>query len=363
MKAEFLVENIENYISILSKILPIHSQIPILANILIETTKEGIFISSTNLETGVKIKIPGKVMEEGATTIPGKQFLEALSSLPKDKIEISLEKDSFKLASRGNSIVFQTISKEEFPSIFEKKGEKVASFSEKELEDVFKGLIFAASLDESRPEITGVLLSQNDTGVDFVATDGFRLSLKKMNGKKMGDLESLILPAKVIGEALSLKEGVSLFIYEAANQVIFETENVVLVGRFISGKYPNYEKVIPKATSTSILIDAEDLSQKLKIVSIFARETANMVRIKIEDGKVILRAAASGVGEGEAEVEGKQEGESGEIAFNIKFLSDFLKNASGQISMSVSSAVEPALFKVDSDPDYLHVIMPVRVDN
>lgn len=362
MKAEFLIENIEGYLPTLSKILPIHSQIPVLANLLIEASEEGIFVSSTNLETGVRIKIPGKVEEKGVTTVPGKQFLEALSSLPKDKVSISEGKGVFKITCRNTSVSFQTIAAEEFPGMYEDEGENIIDFSEEELRKTFSPLLFVASQDESRPELTGVLFAQGDGGIDFVTTDGFRLSLKKIAGKKMTE-ESLILPARLISEVIALKSPASLYVNKKANQAIFKTEDVILVGRFITGSFPKYEKVIPKEGKTSIAVDTQDFSQKLKLISIFAREAANVVRIKIEDGKIMMKAAAAGVGEGEMEVEGEQEGDANEIAFNIKFLSDFLKNVEAKEAiLRVNSPVEPALFKIDSDPDFLHVIMPVKVD-
>lgn len=365
MKLEFLVENIERLLPIISKILPLHAQVPVLSNLLLEATEKGFFIYSTNLETGVKIKIPAKIEEMGSTSIPGKQFVEAIGSLPKDKATISLEKDRLTLICRGNSIVFNTISKDEFPSLFEEKGEKIETFSEEEIRSVFPRLTFAASLDESRPELTGILLSQKKDHIDLVATDGFRLSLKKINNDKMlNEQEEIILPSRLVIDALSLQadKGITMYVNRKANQVLFETEEAVLVGRIIRGEFPNYERVIPSSSKTKISLDQEEFLQKTRLSSIFARDAANIVNIKVEGGKVRLSARAAGVGEGEAVLEGKQEGEDNGIAFNVKFLLDLLKNASGKnITMELSSAVEPALFKTEDDPGFLHIIMPVRV--
>lgn len=360
MKTEFLKENVERYLALLSKILPINSQIPVLANLLIEATRDGIFISSTNLEIGVKVKVVGKVNEEGAITVPGKQFIETLSSLPADKIQMNFDKGVLKLLCRGSSVSFQTISKDEFPSIYEQKGDEIISFSGEDFKKAFSALFFAASQDESRPELTGIFMSQKDEGLDLVATDGFRLSLRIIKNKMKE--ESLIIPSRLVAEAMNLSGEISLYTHKGANQVIFETEDVVLVGRVIVGSFPNYKKVIPQGGKTTISFDTEDLVQKLKLVSIFARDTANVVKVKIEDGKIRMHAASSGAGEADIEVEGKQEGEVNEIAFNIKFLMDFLKNIDAkEVIMQVSSSVEPALFKIEEDPDFLHVIMPVRI--
>src|SRR5690349_866420 len=154
MTVEFLIENIEKYLSALAKTLPSHSQLPVLANILLEATTDGLFLCATDLDLGVRVKIPAKIEAEGAVTVPGKQFLEVLSSLPKGKVRLTYEKDTLALESHGNRIFFQTISKDEFPSLFSEKGEKMYEFSKNEFRDIFSKLIFAASLDESRPQLT-----------------------------------------------------------------------------------------------------------------------------------------------------------------------------------------------------------------
>lgn len=363
MKIEFLIENIEKLLPLMSKIIPVHSQIPILSNILLEATKQGFYISTTNLEIGARIKVPAKIEEEGATTVPGKQFAEALSSLPKDKVFVSSEKDSLKVKCRNNIVTFQTIAKDEFPNILEHKGEKVHTFSEKEIKETFEKLALAASLDDSRPELTGILISQKDGAIDFVATDGFRLSLKKIKkGKILGDQESIILPARLIIEAMTLPGETSLYIYKKGNQVVLENEETLLIGRLINGEFPNYERVIPASFKTSIALDSQEFLQKLRLASIFARDAANIIKISVSDSKVKMIARSSGVGEGEAVIEGEQEGEDNEIAFNIKFLMDFLKNVTEKtITIELSSPIEPATFRIPEDPDFLHIIMPVRL--
>jgi len=365
MKAEFLLENIENFLPLLGKILPIHSQIQILSNLLIEATNTGLYISTTNLEIGIRVMIQAKVSEEGATTVPGRQFIEALSSFPKDKISMSLDKEKLTLSSRNGKVAFQTIAKEEFPTLFEERGDEVYKFEASELQSIFPKLIFAVSTDESRPELTGVLVSENATGTDFVATDGFRLSLETIQGKKIFKEEiSMIFPARVINEVLSYKNSgkVTMYIYKKANQIIFEMEDVIIVGRIINGDFPNYKRVIPKSSKTKVVVDREEFLRSLRISSVFAKEAANIVRIVVEEEKLKILSSAASVGEGEEIIDAEIEGDSNEIAFNVKFLTDALKNISGKtVIMELLSGVEPAVFKTEEDVNFTHVIMPVRV--
>ncbi|HVZ12819.1 MAG TPA: DNA polymerase III subunit beta [Patescibacteria group bacterium] len=365
MKAEFLIENLEKYLPLLSKSLPIHSQIPVLSNLLIETTKDGIFVYSTNLEIGIRVKVAGKVEEEGAVTVPGKQFIEAISSFPKDKVKISLKGENLSVSCRDDEITFRTIAKDEFPSIYEDKGEKIYEFGEGEVEQMFSGLLFSAAQDDYRPELSGVLFSQKEEGIDLVTTDGFRLSMKTIRNKKVLQEESVILPARLLSEVSAFHSGsIFMYMHKKANQVIFESEDITLVGRLIIGQFPNYAKVIPKGGKTTITVDSQELAQKLKVVSIFARDSANIVRLQIDDGKIKMLSKSASVGEGDVIVQVEQEGPNNEIAFNIKFVQDFLKSVTAKnISMQVSSSVEPALFKVEGMGDYIHVIMPVRIQD
>lgn len=365
MRVDFLAENFENFIPLLNKTIPAHSQVPVLANILLEATKEGLFISATDLDLGIRIKVPGKIEEEGALTAPGKQFTEVIASLPRDKVSLTHEKDQLVLSSRGNKISFQTIGREEFPNLFEEKGGKFTSFTTAEFRDIFSKLLFAASFDDTRPELTGVYIGQKEGFVDFVTTDGFRMSLKRIKKTKlMNPGEGIILSSKPLFEAMAIKgnDTISMFVYKEGNQVMFETPTITLVGRLIDGSFPNYERVIPEETSTKITFDREELLQAIKLSSVFAREAANIIKIKIEEGVLKIFSKSSGVGEGEIKIEVEQTGGDNGIAFNSKFLGDLLRSLDDErLTMGMNSELEPAIFTTEKDPDFLHIIMPVRV--
>ncbi len=364
MKIEFLTENIEKFLPMLVKIVPSHAQVPVLSHLLLETDGAHFYISATDLEIGMKVKIPAKIEEEGAITVSGKHFAEVISSLSKGKVKLETEQENVVLSSSDGKMVFQTIPKEEFPELFAEKGEKIRTFTQKEIKDIFARLPFAASIDESRPQLTGVYINQKDDHTDFVATDGFRLSLKRIKEKGMLDEDKgLILSAKLMNEVLSLKEEqVEMYVYEAGNQVLFETPNVIVIGRLIHGDFPQYERVIPEENKTKVTVAKDEFAQALRLSSVFAKESANIVKLVISGGKILFLTRSSGIGEGEITVDAKQEGEDNEISFNVKYLNDLLRNVDAkQITMEINSPLESALFKVDNDPDFLHVIMPVRV--
>lgn len=363
MRIDCLVENIEKATPFINKVIPINTQVPILSNICIQANSNGFFLSATDLEIGIQAKIPAKIEEEGAVTVPGKHFIEVIHALPKDKLNLVKEKDLLLLTLRDHKVTFQTLPQEEFPSIFEEKGEKVFSFEAEELRSVFSPVVFCTINDEAKPVLSGILLSQEEGDLHVAATDGYRLSLKKIKGKLIeGEMKKMVVSARLINELLTLKGAIDMFVYAKGNQVVFEAENMVFVGRFLEGEFPRYERVIPTGYKTRIVFEKEGFLQILKLSSVFARESANVVRLKVKDGVLTLLSRSQGVGEGEMNLEVEHEGEGNEIVFNIKFLLDLLRNTpEKRMIMEMNTPFEPGVFRFEKDPSFLHVIMPVRV--
>lgn len=365
MEVEFLTENLIEYLSLLGKIIPSHSQIPILSSVLLEVTASEFILSSTDLEFGVRVVIPAKIEKSGGVLVPGRQFVEILSSLTREKARLYQEKDQLVLTSGSGSFKFQALPKDEFPRLFEEKGEKVGEFTQSLFQNIFSKLIFAVSQDESRPHLTGVYVVKKEGCVDYVATDGYRLSLKRVrDASVVGEgSEGLILSPRLIGEGLGLKGGkTSLYVYKKGNQAILESGGALLVGRLIEGAYPDYEKVIPKELKTSIKLDREEFLRLLKVTSVFARENANVINCNITLGALRLQVESSSLGEAESKIDGQQVGDDNHIAFNVKFLLDFLRSVNGKtVTLQINSPFEPALLTTDDDPEFFHVIMPVRV--
>lgn len=358
-------ENITNYIPLLNKILPSHSQVPILSNLYLEAKSDGLTLKATDLEIGTEIKIPAKIEEEGAITIPGKEFLEAINSLPKDKIDIEVEKDILNVRCRDTKVVFNTISKDEFPTLYKNIGTKVAEFSREEFLDIFSSLTFSVSVEDSRPQLTGVLIKPTEGGVDFVSTDGYRMSIKKVEGRKTEEKDGLIVSVKLINEVMSLKgdERIVLYLGKAEGQIVFQVGDVLIVGRMIEGAFPDYGRVLPGESATVVDFDKEALLQGVRLVSVFAKDSSNIAMLSVEGSSVVIETKTQGVGEGKAVVDCRKTGPDVKIAFNIRYLMDILKNVSAKsLVLKLNSSMEPALFEV-KEHDFSHVIMPIQVEN
>lgn len=364
MKVTILPENIITFLPLINKVLPLRSQVPILSNVLLIADTAGFFIKATDLELGVEVKIPAKVEKNGATTVPGKEFIDAINSFPKDKILIELERDMVTMTSRDSKVSFNTIPREEFPKLYKEKGTEVARFTRNEFSDIFSYLTFSVSQEESRPQLTGVYVDQKDGFVNFVSTDGYRMSVKKAESKHEKIKTGLIVSVGLINEVIAMKgdDDIVLYVNKEENQIIFEVGDAVLIGRMIAGAFPDYERVLPSNSNTVIHVERDEMLQSVRLASVFAKDSSNIVNLEVIGNNIKLTTKAQGVGEGEAVVECKKEGEDNKIAFNIKYLTDILKTVSDKsLTLRFNSPSEPAVFEV-KEKGFVHVIMPIQVD-
>lgn len=373
MKLVTLQENLNKGLAIASRSVASKAQLPVLNNVLLATDKGRLRLSATNLEIGVNYWIGAKIEEEGAISIPAKILAEFVSTLPAEKIDLEVKENSLFLTCGAFKADFIGLSPSEFPAVPTLKDKETLSFEAKELSEAVGKVVFAAATDESRPQLSGVLVVLKDNTLTLVATDGYRLSLKKMGGLKgiseIKELQKgLIIPgralaeiAKIIGDQES-KEKVILAITPEANQVIFQAGDGEIVSRLIEGKFPDFEKIMPEKRTTKIIVETEMLLKAVRIASILARDSANLVKFNIGEGKLQISANTAQVGSNVSEIEAKVEGEGNKIAFNSRYLLDFL-NSVGEdlVGFEMTSPLNPGVFKPVKDASYLHIIMPVRV--
>ncbi len=374
MKTTIQTRILQTNLPFLNRAVSSKSQLPILSHLLIETKEKTIRLSSTDLEIGIQITIPADIETEGNITIPAKTFSELISLLSDEKTTIQTKDNSIEVVTNKTKSSFQTMATEDFPKLYEERGELLASIPAKELRENITPIIFSASNDPTRPALCGVFIKREDPpaggGFLLVATDGYRLSLKhyvldKEKIKKNKEETSLIVPARVFRETLAMKneEGeLSLYISSKNNQIIIVQENTTIVGRLISDEYPNYERILPTDHATEVLFDREELLKAVKMCSIFARETANIVKFNLKKNAIIVSSKTPSLGENTVEVEARLIGEENEIPFNVRYLLDILSNIhSDQMIFEMVGPLNPGVFKVKDDSSFLHIIMPIRI--
>ncbi len=366
MKVTLLSENLQKKLSFVNHAISTRNDLPILLNILIEAYEGKIRLSSTDLEIGIQTTLPAEVIEEGGTTVPARPFTELINSLPNETITLQTEDRLLKIISKKTKSSFQTIPKEDFPKLFEEKGELLADIPFLSLKRDCSMVVFSASTDTARPALSGILMKKEEAGFIFVATDGYRLSLKHLtlNGTK-GENQSIIVPARVFREVLSMKEdeeNIKIYVSKGSNQVIFEKGETILVGRLIEAEYPNYQRIIPSDHASRVVFDREEMLRAVKICSIFAREAANIIKLSLTKTSIIVSSHTPSVGENTVEVDAQLTGEENEIAFNARYLLDVLSNVPAtEMIFEMTGPLNPGVFKIKDDESFLHLIMPIRV--
>ncbi|MBI2010262.1 MAG: DNA polymerase III subunit beta [Candidatus Chisholmbacteria bacterium] len=379
MKLTVLQENLTKGVGGVSRVVRASDKLPILSHVLLQATKEGLWLSATDMELSVTVRLGAKVTEEGVFAVPSRVFGEFVTSLSSGKVEIETQKDTLVLASFGNTARFQGLPAQEFPHVSLKGQEPLFSIKEEDFQTLER-VVLAAATDESRPVLTGVQVKKEDKRVRLVATDGYRLSMQWVQAsfsKGKAKLEQdwvKIVPARAIMEVLQF---IKIFKYQGelqvekakeGGQIIFSFGEVTMVSRLLEGEFPPFEQILPKTNESSILIDYGEFLKAVRLAAIFARESAHIIRITLEKNVLKLEADSPQVGGNTSLVEAKIEGEKGKIAFNSRYLLDFLSVLEGmkekkqpQIKLELSGRLAPGLFTVLGVGDFKHVIMPVRI--
>lgn len=367
MKLTILKENLGRALSSVGKIISVRPQFPILANILLNAKNHKLELKTTNLELGMIYEIPAKVEIEGEITVPGKLITDFINTLNTDKIEMILEDRNLIIKTKGSRASFNTTSISDFPT-FPSASENKKMLPIEKIKDSISRTVFAASIDESRPVLTGVKTVIKDGKVTLIATDGYRMSINHVEiSDKKEDL-NVILPATSLSEVVRASqeektEEIGFNIIENKNQVVFSLPNISIYTRLIEGEFPNVEKIIPQGFKTRVELEKEELTRAVKTASLFARNAANIVKIKTEKNGIRISANTPQIGENEEFIEASIEGEEVETAFNYRFLLDLLSNfPDGNVVFESSGPLSPGVFKpVKNDLSFLHLIMPVRI--
>lgn len=384
MKLTVLQENLNKTLVTASRGTAARATLPILGSLLLETEKGHLKISAANLETGINLWVGAKIEEEGAVAIPAKVLTEFVSALPPGKIEIQASETKLNLQSGGFNAEINGFSATEFPKTDKQKDSEV-SF-EFEISDViFNQSVavssFAAAADDGRPVLTGVLLQIIRDEISLIATDGFRLSIKKLTEQEV-KLKSpknfetekidLIIPAKSLQEAVRVlkdksgkldeEKSLKVKIYGQGKLVGFESEDFEMYTRLIDGGFPNFERIIPKSSATKAFLPFDEFHKAVKVAGVFARESASIVKLTFEDGRLTVSANTAQIGSNKSVLDLKIEGENNEIAYNCRYLLDLLNNIEAkELVFEMSDPTSPGVFKIADDPNFLHIIMPVRV--
>lgn len=361
-------KDLTNALNITSRAVSQNVTLPVLNNILLKASGKDLYFAATNLEIAIKYHLQTDVRTEGSITVPAKLFTNYVSLLSDEKVELSLSDTlTLNINSSSSQTKIKGIHPDEFPLIPKTEKETTIMVSAKDLEKAVNQVVFSASLNTSRPVLSGVYFLFEKGVLRLVATDSYRLSERKISTKKDKDegRAECIVPARTVMELAKLiqKNTGEIEINISKNQILFVIGSIELTSRLIEGKFPDYERIIPKTSKTKILVDVPELELAAKRVSLFAREDSNSVKMSVtNDGKMLLATEETKVGEEKAELSVTIEGENNKIAFNAQYLLDVLPTIGEEkVFIELNDKLSPIVVKPQKNTDFVYIIMPLKI--
>lgn len=362
MKLQVTQENLNKALGTVARVANTRGTLPVLANVLIKTVNNRLSIAATNLDIAITYYTGAKVSEEGSITVPARLMQDFVSSLPGGVIDLDLDEYKLHIATDQYQSVINGVSAEEFPvmpAITEGKRWTVAG---PQLKRGLQQVVMAASGDESRPVLTGVLIHTHEGKLYMAATDSYRLAEKELAAASE-DVE-LLVPGSAMQDLLRIVsdfEG-DVEVVSDEQQVLFHVGDVDLVARLIEGKYPDYRKLIPQDFQVSATLKRADLLNVTKVSALFARESAGSITINVdeESQQLSIRSVASQLGENTATANAKVLG-VGVITLNSRYLLDALHALSGDdVFFGFNGKLEPTVLRDPKSGDYTHIVMPLK---
>jgi DNA polymerase-3 subunit beta len=375
MKLSVLQKNLAQGLNVVSKAVSPRSNRPILSNILISAEEGRLKLSATDLELGVTTWIGAKIDDPGSTTIPARTLTDLVATFPDDKVlmDLTAQTQTLNLSAGSSHAEIKGIDAQEFPPMPEPEADAGVELPVEDLKEMIRQVVFAASNDDARPVLTGVLVSVDGDELIMAAADGFRLSVRKYKlSEALDEPLRAIIPSRALKELARIADDsektLRMILPTGRGQVIFSMKNVELRCQLVEGSFPEYQQIIPEGHKTRTIVATDALLKAVRQAEIFARESSLITRLNIElgdgsqPGTVDISAQSEETGSNESKVDATVEGDPVEIAFNVRYLREVLDVINQpNVALETSAAAAPGVIRPMGDEEFLHVIMPMHL--
>jgi DNA polymerase-3 subunit beta len=323
---------------------------------------------ATDTEIGLRVPLPAEVDRPGTVVLPARLFLDVVRTLPADRLTLELRAAEQDVELICGSAIFhlRTLRSEDFPSLPEPSPETRVTLPTAAFVQTVSQVARSASRDETRPVLTGILMSASGQQLRMVATDSYRLSVKEstLQTPLQGALEANI-PARALQELVRIAQqdtAESLSVSVGQNQVIFELGDVVLSSRLIDGQFPNYRQLLPESVEHELRVSSAELADVVRRISLLAQKNTPL-RLGFKEGELTISAQTPDVGEASETIPVPFKGEPFEIGFNPEFLRDGLESIeSDELLLKLISPLRPGLIESPDTGDFVYLIMPIRLN-
>ncbi len=339
------------------------ASLAVLSGIQLVASENSLRLTGTDLDLSIQIDIPVTTSDIGTCVIPARLITDIVKSLAPGAVTIESDEQEARVSSGKSQFAVRTLDADEYPRVTATE-DFHATLPGGQLADALRQVVRAASSDDARPVLTGVLLSAHDAGLRLVATDSYRLAIRDLaDAKVLQTDQSVLIPSKALGELarlLNSSEDVNVRLDE--QEITFSIGEIRLTSRLIEGQFPDYRSLVPDNYPNRLRVDRDVLLEAVRRVKLLVRDTTTPVRMALRPDSVELTVVSQEIGQATEEVEAKYEGDGITVAFNPAYLIDGLESVPpGDVLIEMLEANKPAMLKRDEGNEFLYLIMPVRV--
>ena len=350
-------------LAIVSRAASTRTTVQVLAGILLRAASGRLELSATDMEISLRSSLEANVGSEGSIVVPGRLLVDIARSLPGEDVVVEHRAGEGIVEITSGAAVYRvhTYNPEDFPRLPDPAGTEMVTVDGDALLATSGKVSRAASRDESRPVLTGILVRFEGENLIMAATDSYRLAVKETGLSEPGPELDAIVPARALAELSRIAAGsAELELGVQENQVLFATDGVLLTTRRIEGQFPNYRQLLPESFEYEVVLPREELLEVVRRVSVMAQRNAPL-RLRFAEGELTVSAQTQDVGEAKESMPAPFSGEPLEIGFNPEFLRDGIESAEGdELRLKLISPLRPAVLQ-GAGEDFSYLIMPIRL--
>ena len=341
---------------------------PVLQGVRLEVLGDQLTITGTDLELTIQkvVAVGGEV--DGGAVVPAKLAADIVRALPAGKVEVAVGDDDVKISAGRSQFSVRALSFDDYPRISPSSGAAV-TLDAGAFGDALRQVVSAASKDEGRPVLTGVLLAAENDGLRLVATDSYRLAVRDLPGVSvLGAEQRVLVPARALNELQRvLGDGSEVTLRIGDNDATFEIGGTRLSTRLIPGDFPNYRQLIPASHPNKLTVNRGELLDAIRRMKILARDTStttSVLRLKITAESLQLTTITQDIGNASEELDATATGEELKVAFNPEYLAAGVEAVpNDEVTLSTTDGLKPAIVRGAGNDDFLYLLMPVRVQH
>jgi DNA polymerase-3 subunit beta len=336
--------------------------LPVLSGVRLDVVDDRLTVTGTDLELTIRLSVPVGGQHDGSVVVPARLVADIVKAMPSGAVEVSLGDDELSISAGRSQFSVRPLSLGDYPAQVEPDAEPV-TLDSGQVADALRQVVRAASGDDARAVLTGVLLSSEDDGVKMVATDSYRLAVRDLPQSSMLSAgQKVLVPSRALTELQRILGGSdSLVVRLGAREAVFEAGTTKLTTRLIEGEYPNYRNLLPPSYPNTLTVGREALLEALRRVKILAQDSTP-VRLALGGDTLQLTAITQDVGNAAEEIDAAYTGAEMTVAFNPDYLAAGVEAVEGdEVTLSTLDPMKPAVLRGVGHDDYLYLLMPVRV--